>query len=143
VGRRSQVLRVQFLVLSTSLVYRSVGAVQSPDVPYFLCHILKVRCWFPAVVLWWVSFPLNQICGPFFVVFQNFLNFVILLFCFLAIGGCWVRCVSGVECFLVCRWQTRGESSVHLVSPTNNFQYPCDGAYRYGPCRQESRTSTR
>jgi hypothetical protein len=80
-------------------VYRSVGAVQSPEIPYFLCRILKVHSWFPAVVFRWISFPLNQICVPFFVVFQNFLNFVFLLFCFLAVGGCWVRSVSGIECF--------------------------------------------
>jgi hypothetical protein len=79
-------------------MYQSVGAVQSPEIPYFLCRILKVRSWFPAVVLWWISFPLDQICVSFFVVFQYFLNLVFLLICFLAVGGRWVRSVSGIEC---------------------------------------------
>jgi hypothetical protein len=139
VYRCSQVLQVQFLVLPASLVYRPVGAMQAPVIAYFFCHILKVRSWFPAVVLWWVSFPLYQICVSLFVVFQDFLNFVFLLFCFLAVGGRWVlvRSVSGVKCLKF----VNGEPGVnfqciwYLQQTISSIFIYCEDAVRSYPNR--------
>jgi hypothetical protein len=118
-------------------MYRSVGTVQSPEIPYFLWCILKVRSWFPAVILWWIIFPLNQICVSFFVVFQYFLNFVFLLFCFLAVGGRWVRSVCGIECLkfvggepgvnLQCIW--------YLQQTISSILIDCEDAVRSYPDR--------